>query len=118
MNLFFNILIPVAVMIGLNVCIYHTMKKVRGFETNSPNHPEHQQNLLTAANGDGHKDNMGGMRRTGGVSEELKKRDAKYTRASIAMVGIFIMSSVPRLILNSIELIISVEDFPEVSNQV
>ena len=56
------------------------------------------------------------LRRVGGVNEhELKKRDAKYTRASVMMVIVFVVCNTPRFIPNVMELFISQSDFPKVS---
>ena len=49
-----------------------------------------------------------------GNEKELKKRDAKYTRAAIFLVLLFIFCNSPRLIPNCMELLFKFEDFPEV----
>ena len=55
------------------------------------------------------------LRRVAGVNEhELKKRDAKYTRASVVMVIVFVVCNTPRFVPNVMELFISQDQFPKV----
>ena len=54
-----------------------------------------------------------------GVNEhELKKRDAKYTRASVVMVIVFVVCNTPRFVPNVMELFISQDQFPKVRNYI
>ena len=56
------------------------------------------------------------LRRVAGVNEhELKKRDAKYTRASVVMVIVFVVCNTPRFVPNVMELFIDQIQFPKVS---
>ena len=54
-----------------------------------------------------------GIRRAGGgVNEsEFKKRDSKYTRASVVMVVIFVVCNTPRVVPNIMEMIFGQEWF-------
>lgn len=58
---------------------------------------------------------VSGIRRVGGLTEaEFKKRDAKYTRASVVMVVAFVVCNTPRFVPNIMEIFIGQEHFPQV----
>lgn len=53
------------------------------------------------------------IRRVGGLNEAAyKKRDAKYTRASVVMVVAFVVCNTPRFVPNIMEIFISLDEFP------
>ena len=56
-----------------------------------------------------------GMRRMVVNDRELKKRDAKFTRAAIFMVVAFVLCHAGRLIPNAMEIFLEVKEFPSVS---
>ena len=57
------------------------------------------------------------MRRVGGLNEaEFKKRDAKYTRASVVMVVAFVVCNTPRFVPNFMEIIVGLDASPPVNN--
>ncbi len=64
--------------------------------------------------GGGHVEQTG-MRRMVVNDRELKKRDAKFTRAAIFMVISFVFCHAPRLVPNAMEIFLNVEKFPTVS---
>ena len=68
-----------------------------------PNHAGSQHHVLHSS----------GIRRAGGgVNEsEFKKRDSKYTRASVVMVVIFVVCNTPRVVPNIMEMIFGQEWF-------
>ena len=69
----------------------------------------------TGSQGSQHRLHSSGIRRVGGLNEsEFKKRDFKYTRASVAIVIVFVICNTPRLVPNVMEIFISMEDFPKV----
>ncbi len=162
MNILFNLLIPVCVMVTLNVCIYRTMRRFRPSAPSAPclttrrasstlaaagrifhPTPQQQQQLYhnqthlrpfhLNAGGGGASDrsrspvsNGGGgavagddtgMRRLGGNEKELKKRDGRYTRASVVMVVVYVVCNAPRLIPNCMELFLRFNQFPDVSSR-
>ena len=123
-------------MVGMNVCVYSTMRnrwfrnetadledhqaqsslstQERGIETglsaSHPPPPSHRHHLFSR------QGTTYSMRRVGGLNEaEFKKRDAKYTRASVVMVVAFVICNTPRCIPNIMEIIVGLEDSPTVS---
>ena len=51
---------------------------------------------------------------TGNEHKELKRKDTLYTRASIFLVVSFIVCNSPRLIPNCMQILLNIDDFPEV----
>jgi len=124
MNVIFNLLIPVSVMASLNGYIYRAMRRFRSSEARifrrSQHREAHAKTAAAAAGahspvlaaqqaGDGE-----GMRRVGGNEKEMKKRDAKYTRASVAMVLVYLFCNSPRLVPNFYEIFYGAPQFPDV----
>ena len=60
----------------------------------------------------------GGVRRAGIDEREVKKRDAKYTRASVVMVVSFVVCNTTRFVPNVMELYIEQSEFPPVSSSI
>ena len=105
-------------MVGMNICIYRTMRNLwyrndSGEETSGSikskdlSHPrQHFSRQGTSYS----------MRRVGGLNEaEFKKRDAKYTRASVVMVVAFVVCNTPRFVPNFMEIIVGLDAIPQVS---
>ena len=170
-----NIILPLALLVAMNICIYRTMRSHRytmrpqeeaaaaaantAASASVPNHlpPPANHNFIlksmsqppVAANnssngsllnclfcnmfGRGRRSSlptsepsMGSqhllhsctIRRTGYNESEFKKRDFKYTRASVAIVIVFVVCNAPRLIPNIMEIFIDPLKFPEVSTYV
>ncbi|TRY62997.1 hypothetical protein TCAL_11176 [Tigriopus californicus] len=108
MNLLVMLLFPVTLMIVLNVRIYRTMKNFRDIPSGPNGSKNHGQSSMRLSG----RGNDTGMRRVAGNEREMKKRDAKYTRASVVMVLVFVVCNAPRLIPNIMEIFISYQDFP------
>ena len=53
-----------------------------------------------------------GMRRVTANEREMKKRDGRYTRASVVMVIIFVLCNAPRFIPNIMEIFTVTVEFP------
>ncbi len=103
-------------MTWLNVCIYRAMKQFRPPQNNRPPAAAAAAAAASAPGGGQEQPQTSGIRRVVANEKELKKRDAKYTRASVFMVVVFILCNSPRLVPNCMELILpSPEDFPDVS---
>ena len=140
LNLIVNIILPLAVMVGMNVCVYSTMRN-RWFQNDTGEHEDHPGQTAKAvdpavASADGkdkepstttslhgshqlfsRQSTSYSMRRVGGLNEaEFKKRDAKYTRASVVMVVAFVVCNSPRCIPNIMEIIVGLEACPPVSS--
>ena len=119
-------------MVGMNVCVYSTLRnrwfrnetgdledpalsgQERGMETGSsaadPPPPSSHRHQLFSRQGTSYS-----MRRVGGLTEaEFKKRDAKYTRASVVMVVAFVVCNTPRCVPNIMEIIVGLEASPPV----
>eukprot|EP00093_Oithona_nana_P011302 11302.XXX_412372_410513_1 [CDS] Oithona nana genome sequencing. len=112
LNLIVNIFLPLALMVGMNVCVYSTMRNRWGMETGSsashPPPPSSHRHQLFSRQGTSYS-----MRRVGGLTEaEFKKRDAKYTRASVVMVVAFVVCNTPRCVPNIMEIIVGLEASP------
>lgn len=96
-------------MITLNANIYSSMKKSYGVSNKDKDEngdeDEHQKLNQSSST----------LKRNAANEREMKKRDAKYTRASIVMVVLYIICNTPRVIPNVMEILIAVEEFPFVS---
>ena len=129
-------------MVGMNVCVYSTMRN-RWFQTDTGEHEDYpgqtakavdpavasvptaggkdkEPSTTTSLHGShqlfSRQSTSYSMRRVGGLNEaEFKKRDAKYTRASVVMVVAFVVCNSPRCIPNIMEIIVGLEACPPVS---
>ena len=167
-----NIILPLALLVAMNICIYRTMRSHRytmrpqeeaaaaaantAASASVPNHlpPPANHNFIrksmsqppAGANNSSNvsllnclfgnlfsrgrrsslptsEPSMGSqhllhsctIRRTGYNESEFKKRDFKYTRASVAIVIVFVVCNAPRLIPNIMEIFIDPLKFPEAS---
>jgi hypothetical protein len=137
LNLIVNICLPLTSLIAMNICIYKTMRN-QWYRQNHGN-PEGTVNgsPSSARGGMGRESTRivhflssrqssaatevhhQGIRRVGGINEAAyKKRDAKYTRASVVMVVAFVVCNTPRFVPNIMEIFLSLEDFPQVRGMV
>ena len=121
----------------MNICIYRTMRNQWYRQSNSPSGgvsgssrwPGGFLRRRSTISGSGVIKDTGvrsgtvsgvstptRIRRTGGLNEaEYKKRDGKYTRASVVMVLAFMVCNTPRMVPNIMEIFISQDEFPAVS---
>ncbi len=112
---------------------HNSRKSITSFVTSIHKHHHHHHHHHAAGGGSGgrRKSSCGGhetsttgaasgvttstIRRVGGATEaESKKRDSKYTRASVVMVVAFVVCNAPRFVPNIMELFVELKDFPEV----
>ena len=99
MNLIFNTFFPQILMIVMNYLIYRTMNCREEMQRNS------QNNLRSFNGGNGN----GIIRRS--CENTLRRREARITRASIAITVMFVVCHAPRCIPNLMELL---KYFPQV----
>ena len=96
-------------MTVLNTCIVRQLQRFHSA-------PKSTSSTSDAnATGD-HNDHVAeGIRRTAANEREMKKRDAKYSRASVFMVLLFVVCNAPRAIPSFMEIAMGVMAMPEVS---
>lgn len=144
LNLIVNICLPLALLISMNICIYRTMRSqwyptsraARGSSsatlhtntcttnpTSNHGHGGGGGHMTTSSNRLNRRRSSSienqvtsaTIRRVGGLPEsEFKKRDSKYTRASVVMVVAFVVCNTPRFVPNIMEIFIKGESFPKV----
>ena len=94
MRLFVNKIIPASIMITLNTKIFHKMRSFRSSKVSTSGVSMRNAAMSRQQN------SFEGLRRVGHAESELKKRDVRFTRASVFIVTAFIICNSPYIIIS------------------